>query len=86
MTSLMVYYSHQILQVIDLKDNNTSTCGVHGRGEMHTGFWWGNLRIGDHLDDRGVHKRMIVEWIIKKQEEVARIVSSGSGQGEMASS
>jgi hypothetical protein len=23
-----------------------------GRGEVHRGFWWGNLREGDQLDDR----------------------------------
>ena len=23
-----------------------------GRGEVHTGFWWGNLRERDHLDGR----------------------------------
>ena len=21
---------------------------------MHTGFWWGNLKQGDHLEDPGV--------------------------------
>ena len=21
---------------------------------MHTGFWWGNLREGDHLEDPGI--------------------------------
>jgi hypothetical protein len=24
-----------------------------GRGEVHTGFWWGNLREKDHLGDPG---------------------------------
>ena len=23
-----------------------------GRGEMRTGFWWGNLRERDYLEDR----------------------------------
>jgi len=23
------------------------------RGEVHTGFWWGNLREGEHLEDPG---------------------------------
>jgi hypothetical protein len=27
---------------------------VRRRGEMHTGFWWGNLKEGDHLEDLGV--------------------------------
>ena len=25
-----------------------------GRGEVYTGFWWGNLRDRDHLEDTGV--------------------------------
>jgi len=30
-----------------------------GRGEVYTGFWWGNLRERDHLGDPGVDGRMI---------------------------
>ena len=33
---------------------------------MHTGFWWGNLRKGDHLQDLGVDGRIILKWIFKK--------------------
>jgi len=25
--------------------------GAWGRREVHTDFWWGNLRQGDHLED-----------------------------------
>jgi hypothetical protein len=28
-----------------------------------TGFWWGNLREGDHWGDPGVDGRIILEWI-----------------------
>jgi hypothetical protein len=37
-----------------------------GRREVHTGFWWGNLREGDHLEDRGVDVRIILKWILEK--------------------
>jgi hypothetical protein len=30
-----------------------------GRGEVHRGFWWGNLRESDHLEDPGVNERII---------------------------
>jgi len=31
------------------------TCNMYGdRGELHTGFWWGDLRKGDYLEDTGV--------------------------------
>jgi hypothetical protein len=33
---------------------------------MHTGFWWGDLREGDYLEDLGVNERIILEWIIKE--------------------
>jgi hypothetical protein len=32
---------------------------VRGRGEVHTGFWWGDLREGDHLGDPGIDKKKI---------------------------
>jgi len=27
---------------------------VWERGDAYTGFWWGNLKERDHLEDRGV--------------------------------
>ena len=27
---------------------------VLGTGKVHTGFWWGGLREGDHLEDLGI--------------------------------
>jgi len=37
-----------------------------GKGEVHTGFRWGNLREGDHLEDPGVGGRIILKWIFRK--------------------
>jgi hypothetical protein len=37
-----------------------------GKKEVHTGFWWGDLREGDHLGDPGVDGRIILKWIFKK--------------------
>jgi hypothetical protein len=37
-----------------------------GRGEVCTGFWWGNLRERDHLQDPGIDGRIILRWIFRK--------------------
>jgi len=29
-------------------------CSIWVRGEVYTGFWWGNLRERDHLGDPGI--------------------------------
>jgi hypothetical protein len=39
------------------------------RGEVHIGFWWGNMRERDHLEDSGIDGRVILNWIFKKWME-----------------
>jgi len=34
-------------------------------GEVHTGFWWGDLRETDNLGDLGIDVRIILNWIFK---------------------
>jgi hypothetical protein len=31
-----------------------------GRGEAYTGFWWGNQKEIDHLEDPGIDERTIL--------------------------
>jgi hypothetical protein len=37
-----------------------------GRGDVHTGFWWGNLKERDHLEDLAVDGRIILKSIFNK--------------------
>ena len=36
---------------------------------MQTGFWWGDLREREHLQDSAIDKRIILKWIFKKWNE-----------------
>ena len=49
------------------------------RGEVHSGFWWGDLRERDSLDDIGVDRVMILKWIFKKWGKGLGLDLSGSG-------
>jgi hypothetical protein len=35
---------------------------------VYTGFWWGNLRVGDHLQVSGYDGEIILGWIFRKWE------------------
>ena len=37
-----------------------------GRGEVYTGFWWGNTRERDHLEGPGLDDRIIIRRVYKK--------------------
>jgi hypothetical protein len=37
-----------------------------GRGEVHTGFWWGNVSERDPLEDPGIDGKIILKWIFEK--------------------
>jgi len=60
---------------------------VWGRGEAYTGFWWGNLREGDRLEDPGFDKRIILRWILREWDAGVWTGSSwlriGTGGGHL---
>jgi hypothetical protein len=39
-------------------------------GEVHSGFWWGNLSERDHLEDSGTEECIILKWIFRKWDGV----------------
>ena len=44
---------------------------VWERGEVRTGFWWGNLKERDHLEDPGVDGRTILRSMFRRWDEGA---------------
>jgi hypothetical protein len=34
--------------------------------EAYTGFWWGNLRERNHLENPGIVGRIILRWMFKR--------------------
>jgi hypothetical protein len=61
-----LYSSRNIIRII--KSRRMRWAGnvvVWERKEVHTGFWWGDLREGDHLGDPRVDGRIILKWIFK---------------------
>jgi hypothetical protein len=39
-------------------------CGIWGRNEMHTGFWWVNLKKGDNLQDLSVDGSIVLKLVM----------------------
>ena len=37
-----------------------------GERRAYAGFWWGNLRERDHLEDPGIDGKIILRWILRK--------------------
>jgi len=58
-------------------------CSAYGGACI--GFWWGNLREGDHWGDPGLDGRIILRWIFRKWDVGFWIGSSwlriGTGGG-----
>ena len=53
---------------------------------MCAGFWRGNLKERDHLEDPGVDGRIILRWIFRNWDGGNGLDWSDWGQGQVAGS
>ena len=63
-----MYSSPNIIWVIKSRRMNWEGDIQHGRGrgDLYTGFWWGNLMERNHFEDPGIDWRIILRWIFRK--------------------
>ena len=61
-----LYSSLNIVRVIKLRRMTwVGHVACQGRGEVYTGFCWGNLGERDHLGDPGIDGRTILKWMFR---------------------
>ena len=62
-----LYSSPTIVQVMTSRRIRwTGHIACMGRGEVYTGYWWGNLKERNCLGDAGIDGRIILRWIFRK--------------------
>jgi hypothetical protein len=65
------------------KNEMGGACSAYrGREEVHSGFWWGNLRKSAHLENLGGDGSIILKWNVKIGG--CGLHWSFSGQGQVA--
>ena len=63
-----LYLSQNIIRVPKYKRiRGTVHMACLGEGVVNTEFWWGDSKEVDHLEDLRLDGKIILKWIVKKQ-------------------
>jgi len=66
-SSFMIYTPHQVFLCGQIKEGRMGAArGLWGRKEMHTGFWWVNLKQRDNSQDLGVDGSIILKLVMNR--------------------
>ena len=60
----MIYTPHKIYLGAQIKEWVGGACGIWERNEMHTPFWWVNLKKRDNLQDLVVHGSIKLKFVM----------------------
>jgi len=63
---MQAYCSENIVRVIKSRLYGQGMWPVRETGEVHTGFWWGDITEREHLEDPGVYGRITLQLIYRK--------------------
>jgi hypothetical protein len=65
-----LHSSPNIIKVINSRMRWVGYIAHTGGGQVHIGFWWGDLKERDDLEGLGVDWRIILKWIFKCRHEL----------------
>jgi len=64
-----LYSSPNIIRIMKSRRMRwASHVACRGGEDVHTGFWWGNLRERHYFEEPGVDGRIILRWIFRNWE------------------
>jgi len=64
-----LYSLPNIVAVIKQRMTELGIWHVWGTREVHTGFWWGDMRGRDHLEDLDIDGKTVLKCILKNRLE-----------------